>query len=390
MSLHPRAIWAIGCGQLVNWGVLYFAFSVLLIPLEAAFGAPRWIVAGAFSSGLLVSAFAAPTVGRLADRGQGPAVMQAGGMVAAGLLIAWAAAPSLLSTYLVWAALGLCMAAILYEPVFAIVGRAFDDPQGRLRAIATVTVTGGLASTVFLPGTAALVARFDWRSAIVALALLLAVTTVIVGQIAFRDHDWSAATIRDAVTGGATAGGNAAALAGINELSVIFAISIVVNAAVASNLVAALTDRGLAPTFAASVAGTFGIMQLPGRLFLTNPTFAPHPAKLLMFSFVLQVIGLVALMFHGTFGMWLGVAAFAGGAGLTTLARPYLVLHRYGADRAGYANGIIARAQQLARAAGPVSAAAMAGITGYPAVFGSLALLLTLAGVITARDTANR
>ena len=68
-----------------------------------------------------------------------------------------------------WAALGLCMAAILYEPVFAIVGRAFADPEGRLRAIATVTVMGGLASTAFLPGTSALVtvsvgAAPSWRS----------------------------------------------------------------------------------------------------------------------------------------------------------------------------------------------------------------------------------
>ena len=32
--------------------------------------------------------------------------------------------------YLVWAALGLCMAATLYEPAFMIVGRAFDDSSG--------------------------------------------------------------------------------------------------------------------------------------------------------------------------------------------------------------------------------------------------------------------
>ncbi len=31
--MPPRAIWAIGCGQLVNWGVLFFAFSVLLVPV---------------------------------------------------------------------------------------------------------------------------------------------------------------------------------------------------------------------------------------------------------------------------------------------------------------------------------------------------------------------
>lgn len=76
--MHSRAIWAIGCGQLVNWGVLYYAFGVLLVPLEQSFDAPRWLVAGAFSLGLLVSAIAAPTVGRVADRGQGPALMRAG------------------------------------------------------------------------------------------------------------------------------------------------------------------------------------------------------------------------------------------------------------------------------------------------------------------------
>jgi MFS family permease len=385
--MHPRAIWAIGCGQLVNWGVLYFAFSVLLIPLEDAFQSPRWLVAGAFSLGLLLSAFVAPTIGRLADRGQGPAVMQAGGLLAALLLLAWALVPTLLTTYIIWTGLGVCMAAILYEPVFAIVGKAYDDPQGRLRAIATVTVTGGLASTAFLPGTAALIVRFGWRGAIVALAVIIAVTTLLVGQIAFRDHEWSAATVRDAITGGTSTAGDGTELTGLSRLALIFAISIVVNAAIGSNLVAALIDRGLAPTFAATVAGTFGLMQLPGRLFLTSPASAPHPAKLLLFSFALQAIGLVALMFHGTAAMWIGVTTFAGGTGLTTLARPYLVLHQYGSERAGYANGVIARAQQLARAAGPVSAAAMAGAAGYSVVFATSAILLVFASVLTTKGS---
>jgi MFS family permease len=383
--MHPRAIWAIGCGQLVNWGVLFFAFSVLLIPLEDAFAAPRWLVAGAFSLGLLVSAAAAPMVGRLADRGQGPAVMQAGGLLAAGLLILWVLVPTLWMTYVAWAALGLCMAAILYEPVFAIVGRAFDDPQGRLRAIATVTVTGGLASTAFLPGTSALVTRFGWQGAVITLAVLIAATTVIVGQIAFRDHDWSAQTIRDVIVGDTGVAGDVAPLPNLNRLVMVFAISIIVNAAVSSNLVAALIDRGLAPTFAATVAGTFGLMQLPGRLLMTRPAFAPRPVSLLLFSFALQVIGLLALMVNGPVAMWVGVMVFASGAGLTTLARPYLVLHEYGQERAGYANGVIARAQQMARAAGPVAAAAMAGVTGYGRVFAALGGLLAVAMVLTTR-----
>ncbi len=380
--MHPRAIWAIGCGQLVNWGVLFFAFSVLLIPLQDAFDAPRWLVAGAFSLGLLVSAMAAPAVGRLADRGQGPAVMYAGGLLAAALLAAWAIVPTIWMTYVVWAALGLCMASILYEPVFAIVGRAFSDPEGRLRAIATVTVTGGLASTVFLPGTSALVTSFGWRGAVAILAIVIAVTTVVVGQLAFRDLAWSARTMRDAIDGSTESLHDAEPLRGLRRMVVIFAMSTIVNSAVASNLVASLIDRGLAPTFAATVAGSFGLMQLPGRLLLSNAQTAPRPVPLLIWSFAMQVAGLLTLIVHGTIAMWAGVLLFAAGAGLTTLARPFLVLDRYGAARSGYANGVIARGQQLARAAGPVFAAALAESTGYGVVFGVLAAVLITAGFL--------
>ena len=288
-------------------------------------------------------------------------------------------------TYLVWGLLGLCMAAILYEPVFAIVGRAFSDPEGRLRAIATVTVIGGLASTAFLPGTSALVTSLGWRSTVVVLAIVIGMTSVIVAQIAFRDQRWSAQTIRDALTGTAGADGSDAPLDGITRLTVVFALSIVVNSAVVSNLVAALIDRGLAPTFTATVGALLGIMQLPGRLLLSNAQTAPHPVKLLAGSFALQIVALLALTVHGTVAMWCGVSAFAAGAGLTTLARPYLVLHQYGPARAGHANGVIARGQQVARA-GPVAAAALGATQGYEVVFvGSGATLLVALLLIVKR-----
>jgi MFS family permease len=381
-------IWAIGCGQLVNWGVLYFAFGVLLLPLEQSLGSSRTVIAGAFSIGLLISAAAAPAVGRLADRGHGPAVIQAGGFVAAGLLAIWAAVPNLITTYVVWALLGVCMSAILYEPVFAIVGRAIADPAGRMRAIATVTVMGGLASSAFLPGTAALVAVAGWRGAAAALAAIVGITTFIVGRIAFADLSWSAATIRAALLDHPRAG-QQAPLPHLNRLLIVFAISSMVNSAIASNLVAALIDGGFMPALAATVAGLFGVMQLPGRLLMTSPTFAPSPAGLVVFSFVLQVLGLLSLLRHSAPALVAGVVIFAAGAGLTTLARPYWVLQRYGAARAGYANGLVARAQQIARAFGPVLAAAVAERWSYAAVFLALALMLGIAtGVAWRRDAA--
>ena len=377
------ALWAIGCGQLVNWGVLFFAFGVLLVPVEASMNAPRWLVTGAFSLGLLISAMAAPAVGRLADRGQGPAVMQAGGLIAAGLLLVWAAIPTLTVTYLVWAALGACMAAILYEPVFAIVGRAFDDGDTRLRAIATVTVMGGLASTVFIPGTAMLVAQAGWRVAVVVLAVILAVTTQVVTRMALRLVPVSAADLRAALFGDAASAPSRTEAPLLTRYVAVFSISSIVNSAVAANIVAALIERQLSPARASIIAGLFGVMQLPGRLLMTNPAFTPAPIPLLIASFALQIAGVLTLMLSGRAAPWVGVMLFASGAGLTTLARPYLVLQIYGSDRAGQINGMIARGQQLARAAGPVSAAALAGVTGYGKVFAALSLLLVAAIAIT-------
>jgi predicted MFS family arabinose efflux permease len=342
------------------------------------------MVAGAFSLGLLMSAIAAPAVGRLADRGQGPAVLHAGGLLAAGVLLAWAGAPSMPMTYAAWSVLGLCMAAILYEPVFVIVGRAFADSRARLRAIATVTVLGGLASTVFLPATSAIVERWGWRLAVAGLAAIVAATALVVHRIAFRDHAWSAQAIRDALRAHPQPGSAPAALPHLNRLVGVFALSSIVNSALAANLVAALIDRELSPTLAATVAGLFGVLQLPGRLLMAGRAFSPDPLHLLIVSFVLQVAGLLALMVDGATPMlWVGVMLFAAGAGLTTLARPYLVLHVFGGEQAGLVNGVIARAQQLARAGGPVSAAVMANVTGYGRVFAGLAALLAVAMMLT-------
>lgn len=373
--ISARGIWSIGIGQLVNWGVLFFAFGVVLVPVEETLQAPRWIVTGAFSLALLVSAFTAPAVGRLADRGLGPVVMRTGGLAAAGLLIAWALVPTIWMTYLTWMGLGVCMSAILYEPVFVIVGRAFSDADDRLRAIATVTVMGGLASTVFLPGTTYLVARSGWQSAIIELAVVIAVTTLIVSRLAFAELKFSASAIRDAVMEDDAS--PVARVATPIRLVLIFAITAIVNSAVASNIVAALMERSLTPARAAIIGGMLGLMQLPGRLLMTRKSFTPGPIALLVVSLVLQIAGLLAMMVVASqAALWIGVSLFACGAGLTTLARPYLVLQVYGAQHAGQINGVIARGQQLARAAGPVAAAAVATSSGYPLVFAMLAALL--------------
>jgi MFS family permease len=68
------------------------------------------------------------------------------------------------------------MAAVLYEPAFAVVANWFV--RGRGRALTVLTFMGGFASVVFVPLAAWLVAAHGWRTALLWLAAILAVLTV--------------------------------------------------------------------------------------------------------------------------------------------------------------------------------------------------------------------
>src|SRR5215207_9720624 len=101
-----RALIAVGIGQCVNWGVLYYAFALLVVPLQRELQVSTWVVTGAFSLGLLMSAAAARPVGRWCDRGRGPLLVQTGGFVAAGLLALWPLLPGVVALYMIWIGLG--------------------------------------------------------------------------------------------------------------------------------------------------------------------------------------------------------------------------------------------------------------------------------------------
>jgi hypothetical protein len=372
-----RAVLVLGAGQLVNWGVLYYAFGALLLPLERALGTSRTVVAGAFSAALLVAAAAAPSVGRRLDRGRGAFVLQAGSVALVFCLLVWPLLPGLLGLYVVWLALGLSMAATLYEPAFAIVGRHFEYYADRLRAVAAVTLLGGLASTVFVPLTTWLVLRFGWTGASWSLAALVAVATAAVGRWALPAFA-EAAPLHDAAAAQGVQHGSRDDGARVSvALILVYGATSLAATALVTSLVPALVDRGYTATGAAWVAGLIGVMQLPGRTLIFSGRLASHPSILLVGSLVLQGLGLATVAaVRAPALVSLAVTAFALGAGVNTLVRPQLVHVMYGASRAGYVNGVLARTQNLARAAGPLFAASLQMAGGYGLVFGASAASL--------------
>ena len=80
--------------------------------------------------------------------------------------------------YALWLAIGLVMAAVLYEPAFTVLAKHFHDAPERRRAMTAMTLVAALASFIFLPLSQALIDAYGWRDALLVLAVILAATTV--------------------------------------------------------------------------------------------------------------------------------------------------------------------------------------------------------------------
>jgi cyanate permease len=81
-----------------------------------------------------------------------------------------------------WLLIGPAGAMTYYEPAFIAVDQWFSAAY-RARALAVLTVIGGISGTVFLPVTERLVTAFGWRTAAIVLGVTLAVVGVVVAVV---------------------------------------------------------------------------------------------------------------------------------------------------------------------------------------------------------------
>jgi predicted MFS family arabinose efflux permease len=289
----------------------------------------------------------------------------------------------------VWIGLGACMATTLYEPAFAIVARAEADPAQRLRALALVTVFGGVASTVFLPTTDLVVRAIGWRGAVVALAMAVALSTVLTHVLVFAELPPERVDARG--PGALSSRLDADAERTFAWAVLTFAFASFASAGLTANLVPALAERHVSAATTALLGGALGAMQLPGRLLLSAGALRGSPVRLIVVSLLLQAVGLVGVTLAPTVGaVAAGLMVFAVGAGLATLARPHFTQTCFGVHRSGYLNGRVARWQQLARAVGPIGAAGLAAAIGYGAVVGVLGLAFAVLALTSYRVLDRR
>ncbi|URK86070.1 hypothetical protein LP421_02850 (plasmid) [Rhizobium sp. RCAM05350] len=117
-KLRVSAIWGLGLTQIIGYGTLYYAFSILVPDIAREFGWTEQWVFGAFSASLLTGSLAAPTAGRLADHIGAGRLMAAGSAAAAVSLLLTAVAPGPITFLLALALMQVVSATVLYSTAF--------------------------------------------------------------------------------------------------------------------------------------------------------------------------------------------------------------------------------------------------------------------------------
>jgi predicted MFS family arabinose efflux permease len=355
----------IAISETVSWGILYYAFPVLLPAMERDLGWSRPTLVGAFTVAIIVSGFGALPVGRLLDRHPARPLMTAGSVLGVVAVVAWASSTNAAMFYGAWLAVGVAMALVLYEPAQVVLVKRFG---GRAtKAITAMTLVAGFASTIFQPITAVLADRFDWRTALLVLAGVLAAITIPLHLSVLPRRSAPSAPHR-AVPGSDAA--SATNVAAMRLLTVAFTLAAAAKAACIVHLVPYLVDNGWSPVVAAVAAGTLGATQVAARVAF-GPTARRTPAPTLAAVILgLPALGAVILAVSGAgSAAWVAVLVFGAAQGTATLLRPMLLSALHGPAGYGRLASTSAATTTVARAVAPLLMAVVAARAGYEVGF---------------------
>ena len=374
-----RAVLVLGVTQIVAWGALFYP-PVLTLPLIAAErGWSLTFAMGGFSLGLLVAGFAAPRVGRLIDRHGGHRVMPFGSLLAALGLVLLVHAENPAVYLAVWVLLGTAIAASLYDPAFATLGRIFG--AGARLPITVLTLAGGFASTVSWPVTHVLIEAAGWRGTYLVYAAVLAL-------VAAPLHAFGLPRTRPDLSvalPGAPAPPPVLPAHGFAFIvaATAFAAYAFVPSGLSAHLLAMFSRAGIDAGTAVAIGALFGPSQVAARICELCFARNIHPLMIARaaVALLLAAFGLIALL-----GLSVATAAafavmFGMANGLITIARGTAPLALFGPSGYGAVVGRIAGPSLVMQALAPLVLAFIVERASDPAAL-ALAAVLALAALV--------
>jgi predicted MFS family arabinose efflux permease len=360
-SMPWRFVSALSFTQLISYGTLFYAFALIIDPMEKELGWSKTALTAAYSLALVSSAFFAVPVGRLIDRGYGRAVMTTGSLLAALFLALWAWTDHYPAFVLIWLGMGAAMSAVFYEPGFAVLASRL----GLLtrRGITIMTLVGGFASTVFIPLTHLLIEAYGWRGALLVLAALnLAICTVLhaasIPAAPVRPKHSSESHI---VSRPVSDPRRVLAKPAFWLFVVTNVLQGIISTGIPVHLIPMLLERGFSIDAAVLAYTMIGPAQVAAR-FLTG--FGERAMSLRgigVATMALSVLAFALLPFVPA-GSWLilGFAALYGAAnGMLTIVRALLPPELFGREDYGAIQGMISMPVRIAMAGAPFAFGAL-------------------------------
>lgn len=382
---QPVRLAALALGQVVSWGILYYALIVAAPEISRETGWPLAAITAAFSGGVVVSAVSGVVVGRLLDTRGPRLVMTTGSAVGATGLVIVALAPDLAVFAAGWVVCGLAQSATLYQAAFTVLTRRHGEQ--RHTPLTILTLAGGLASTVFAPVVAALLGVVDWRVTFLILSALLAAITVPLHWFSL-EREWPAMRPGTDTEPSHTI----SAVIRTRRFWLLELTMIVLSVSLLSATLAAVPlfmEKGLTFELAALGLGLIGAGQVIGRLmFLARPRRA-RPWVIVAAVAALAGVSLAALALVPGPAWLLIVLGIVAGAvrGAYTLVQASAVADRWGTRNYGSINGTfmapVTIAAALTPAIGPAVAAGVGSFSAMVAIMAGAALAAAVAARMT-------
>lgn len=381
--------WRIAIGQIVAWGTLFYGFSVIAGPMETSTGWSRQFINAGLSLGLLVWGIGAAPVGAWIQRFGGRGVMTLGSLVGGLALILMGTWVNPVVYVACWIALGAGMAALLYEPAFAVITVAFHSHYKR--GIILITLVAGLASSVFIPASDYLVKLWDWQHTLVVLGLIQLIVGVplhyfgmpqgLISEVQdnsfqaplhLRFKNWLAGlghelTDRKFIGLAFWFSTHAAAFSGLTFL-----------------LIPMNKNLAFDPSTLMFAIALIGPMQVTGRLVLAfyGEHFSAIQVGAWAMTSLIIAAGLLMIQPPSVAALFLFAVLYGTGNGLMTIVKGTAVAELFGRERYAELNGLLAAPAVLAKAGSPLALAALWSATDNPRVAIGSVIVLLLAGFL--------
>jgi MFS family permease len=381
MHQPSKTIGILAVTQILSWGSLYYAFTILAPGIQHDLALAPEVVFGAFSWALLVAGLAATPVGILLDRYGGRHVMAAGSLLCA-LGLAWLGhCNGVVSYYLAWTLIGLAMALTLYEAAFATINRKLYT--GSRQAISTLTLFGGFASTFFWPLTARLHEMLGWRDTYLWYGLAQLVVCMPLHLWLGADPERSSSQGEAADTRGSHTLVEALRYPVFWTLALAFSANTFIFSALAVHLIPLFERLGQSSAVAVLLATLIGPMQVAGRVGEMTLARNTPPQTVGKLTFAMLPAALLVLVLSGSQGWAAALFCVLYGLsnGILTIVRGSIPQALFGRENYGAIAGAMAGPSLLSKAAGPLAAAALLRHDSGPAVLLSVLLVMSIASL---------